>query len=66
MKKTICDICGEDALDYEFILPKFEEYVAYYRGEPLAFSSISPSISKMNLCNECCSKIAGYIYDMSK
>lgn len=36
MKKIFCDLCGEDAVSGDFILPKYDYKKLEYRGREVA------------------------------
>lgn len=65
MRKYICDICGKDSNDVDYILPTWI-HVCGGRGNTIIKPKISIDIEHYNLCEECKKKIADYIYDMTK
>lgn len=65
MKKIVCDICGKDALEEEFILPCYNRYYAMNRGVKVAaFEQFETC--KFNLCDNCKIVIADMISVMRK
>ena len=64
MKKTICDICKKDSGNDNFILPMWMDMrggIGNYIIMPKVMIEI---VKDIDLCPECASKIATFIYEM--
>lgn len=63
MIKHVCDICGKDAVDDNFILPFNKRYYAVGNGTEIsAFTNLEKD--SMDLCVDCMKKIASLIDNM--
>ena len=64
MQKTICDLCGSDATDKEFVLPEYDEWEVTSMGKAIAKMTIGIKQGKFNLCIKCQSNFADYVKHM--
>ena len=61
MNKTICDLCGKDAKEQEYIIPLVVP-VRAGRGNALAGYLSSNVPSKVNLCADCIDKFSNLAF----
>ena len=58
--KTVCDICGLDSDDFQYVFPSYSTYYAERKGVKLAMhQSIQPC--RVNLCVKCEENIASFL-----
>ena len=65
-EKMACDLCGNDAGDTEFILPRYEDWVNTIDGENVVRYCAGIKPHKFHLCADCMMNIAGWIYKFQK
>ena len=59
--KIVCDLCGEDADETEFILPYYEDYVCEKNGQPITKVRVGIKPRAINLCHEHMKQLADWI-----
>lgn len=65
-RKIVCDICGKDTDDIDYVLPIFDEaQVKGGKPEKVLFTmKISTNPCIYNLCSICANEIASFIYEL--
>ena len=64
--KTVCDLCGKDAIEGEFVLPKYDDWVAKRDGRTIFKIRAGVKPFKANLCPEHVVLIANYVDQFNK
>ncbi len=59
--KIVCDLCGEDADETEFILPSYEDCVYERNGQPIAKVCVGIKPRAINLCHDHMKQLADWI-----
>lgn len=58
--KTVCDICGMDSDDFQYVLPYHATYYTERKGVKLAMHQhLQPC--RLNLCGKCEENIASFL-----
>lgn len=59
--KTVCDLCGEDAIEGEFVLPMYDDWAATREGKTILKIRTGIKPFKANLCPEHAIIIANWV-----